>query len=82
MGNMDYELISFQTAVTDIEDIIRQARTTAYQSVSVTQILMNWNIGKRIVEEEQHGKDRAEYGKQLLTNLSAELVKKLWSRLL
>ena len=27
MGNMDYELISFQTAVTDIEDIIRQART-------------------------------------------------------
>lgn len=50
MGNMDYELISFQTAVTDIEDIIRQARTTAYQSVSVTQILMNWNIGKRIVE--------------------------------
>lgn len=36
MGNMDYKLISFQTAVTDIEDIIRQARTTAYQSVSVT----------------------------------------------
>ena len=75
MGNTDHELISFQTAVKDIEDIIRQGRTTAYQAISTTQILMNWNIGKRIVEEEQHGKDRAEYGKQLLSNLSAQLVK-------
>ena len=43
MGNMDYELISFQTAVTDIEDIIRQARTTAYQSVSVPCTLNRQN---------------------------------------
>lgn len=34
-----------------------------------------WQMGKRIVEEEQHGKERADYGKQLLKELSAELTK-------
>lgn len=33
-----------------------------------------WNIGRRIVEEEQHGKERAEYGKELIKMLARELT--------
>ena len=38
-------------------------------------IMTYWNIGKRIVEEEQSGAERAEYGKRLIPVLSAELTK-------
>ena len=33
-----------------------------------------WNIGKRIVEEEQSGKERAEYGEEIINNLSTQLT--------
>ena len=42
-------------------------------------IMANWNIGKRIVEEEQNGKSRAEYGKNLINVLSKELTEEFGS---
>ena len=57
----------------DIRQIIESGRRQAYASVNATMIVTYWNIGKRIVEEEQHGEARAEYGQQLLVMLANNL---------
>ena len=72
---MDLEMASYQPILDDIREIIQRGRIAAYQTVSTTQVLTNWNVGKRIVEEEQHGKDRAEYGKQIISQLSVVLTR-------
>ena len=58
----------------EIKQIINNGRATAYASVNSTMIATYWNIGRRIVEEEQHGKERAEYGKELINTLAKELT--------
>jgi len=57
----------------DIRLILQSARNKAYTAVNSAMVEAYWLIGKRIVEEEQKGKDRAEYGQQLIKNLSIEL---------
>jgi len=57
----------------DIRDILQKARTQAYTAVNTAMVQAYWNIGKRIVEEEQRGKERAEYGQGLIKNLSIAL---------
>lgn len=58
----------------DVCTIIEAGRTKAYASVNATMIETYWNIGKRIVEEEQQGKERAKYGEHVLECLSSELT--------
>ena len=72
---MGQETTVYQSAIDDIRQIIRQGMETAYQAVNASQVMTYWLVGKRIVEQEQHGQDRAEYGKQLLNALSIELTK-------
>ncbi len=62
-----------QTFVDDVRSIINSARQTAVRSVDFCRVQMYWNIGQRIVEEEQQGKDRAEYGTYLIKNLASTL---------
>ena len=64
-----------QALITDLRSIIEQGKRQAYAAINATMISTYWNVGKRIVEEEQHGEARAEYGKQLLTALAIELQK-------
>jgi len=54
--------------VTDLEiaELIANARNTAASTVNTLQVLTNFEIGRRIVEHEQKGEKRAEYGKELL----------------
>lgn len=59
--------------VEDIKNIIEQAKENAIRSVDYQRVLMYWNIGRRILEEEQEGKDRADYGSYLVKSLSEEL---------
>ena len=59
----------------DIKNLIIQAKKEVYSAVNSTMTQTYWNIGKRIVEEEQEGKERAEYGKALLKKLSVKLAK-------
>jgi predicted nuclease of restriction endonuclease-like (RecB) superfamily len=59
--------------VEDIKSIIEQAKENAIRSVDYQRVLMYWNIGRRILEEEQEGKERADYGSYLIKNLSEEL---------
>lgn len=60
--------------IADIKQIIEQARKQAYTSINTLMIQSNWLVGRRIVEEEQGGAARAEYGKALLKNLAIELM--------
>lgn len=57
----------------DIRQIIEQARQKTYSAVNFAMVEAYWHIGKRIVEEEQKGKSRAEYGKQLIKEVSNHL---------
>lgn len=57
----------------DIRDILQKARTQAYTAVNTAMVQAYWNIGKRIVEEEQKGKEQAEYGQGLIKSLSIAL---------
>jgi predicted nuclease of restriction endonuclease-like (RecB) superfamily len=60
--------------VEDIKRIIEQAKENAIRSVDYQRVLMYWNIGKRILEEEQGGKERADYGSYLIKVLSETLI--------
>jgi predicted nuclease of restriction endonuclease-like (RecB) superfamily len=57
-----------------IRQILESARSSVSRSVNTTQVVANWLIGREIVEDEQKGRRRAEYGKQLLLDLSIRLT--------
>ena len=59
---------------TEIRQIIETSRTNAIRSVDFSRVQMYWLLGKRIFEEEQQGKDRADYGAYLIRNLAEELT--------
>jgi len=59
--------------ITDIKQIIHTARSKAHTAINSAMIEAYWLIGKRIVEEEQNGKQRAEYGREVIKTLSEEL---------
>lgn len=60
--------------INDIRELINQGRQQAYAAINQAMVKTYWQIGQRIVEEEQAGKERAEYGKQLLIQLSNALT--------
>ena len=60
--------------INEIKTILKNARQKAYTAVNSAMVEAYWKIGRRIVEEEQNGKERAEYGKEILQNLSKELT--------
>lgn len=57
----------------DIRQLIEQARSHVKVAVNSTMVNLYWSIGKRIIEEEQGGEKRAEYGKALMKQLSNQL---------
>lgn len=59
--------------VEEIRGILNRARKTAITAVNSAMVYAYWEIGKRIVEEEQKGEERASYGKNLLDNLAESL---------
>lgn len=60
--------------VSEIRQIINTARSNAMRSVDFCRVQMYWNIGKRIFEKEQQGKERADYGSYLIRNLSRQIM--------
>ena len=59
----------------EIKELLYGAKNRVYQTINTTMTQTYFQIGKRIVEEEQGGETRAEYGSALLKNLSSELIK-------
>ncbi|MCF2737110.1 YhcG family protein [Bacteroides caecigallinarum] len=64
---------NINTFLDDIRVIIDSARSNAVRSVDFCRVQMYWQMGKRIFEEEQQGKDRADYGSYLIKNLAKYL---------
>lgn len=60
-----------------INQIIEEARAAVYRTANITMVRAYWHIGRVIVEDEQKGKERAEYGKQVLKQLSQKLTKNM-----
>ena len=71
---MTSEIIKQGTLLNEIKVIIHKARYNAFQSVNREMLKAYFEVGRKIVEEEQEGKERAEYGKQLLKTLSGKLT--------
>lgn len=61
--------------VNDLRSIVSKARSKAFAAVNYSLVERNWRIGQRIVEEEQNGASRAEYGKHVIEVASAALTK-------
>ena len=58
-----------------LKQIIQSARHKAYSAINFAQVEANWLLGQRIVEQEQNGAERAEYGKYVIKIASEELTK-------
>ena len=58
----------------EISSILRTARANAYKTVNFAMVTSYWSIGQVIVEYEQNGNERAEYGKAVLGGLSKKLA--------
>lgn len=61
--------------INDIKNILSQARQQVYVAINSAMVEAYWRIGEHIVLEEQNGKNRAEYGKEVIKNISEELTK-------
>ncbi len=60
--------------IEDIREILSRARQKVYATINATMVQAYWQIGKRIVEQEQEGEKRAAYGEQVLKELSIALT--------
>lgn len=60
--------------ISEIKAIVYTAKQKAYQAADIYQVVSNWLVGRRIVEQEQHGKERAQYGKHIVELASEALT--------
>lgn len=65
---------SYQKLIAKIGETFQQGRTKAVQAVQNIHLITYWNIGKYIIDFEQQGRERAEYGSYLLDRLSKDLT--------
>ena len=63
------------TTYKSIKRVLEEARSTAYRAVNFAMVQAYWHIGRIIVEQEQKGKERAEYGRALIREISIKLTK-------
>ena len=73
------EMIQYSSTKDLVEDaykIVDSSQHFAYRSVNTALVLRNWLLGKRIVEEELKGANRAEYGAEVIKRLSDSLTLK------
>ena len=63
-----------QLFIDKLKQLVQQARQSVYSAINFAQVEQNWLIGQQIVEQEQFGKQRAEYGKYIIQVASQELT--------
>ena len=65
---------TIETLYGSIKQVIEEARETVYRTANFAMVKAYWNVGRLIVEREQEGKERAEYGKELVKQLAQRLT--------
>ncbi|HLB46957.1 MAG TPA: PDDEXK nuclease domain-containing protein [Anaerolineales bacterium] len=68
------KIVLSPTFFEEVRGILAQARQQAYAAINFAMVEAYWQIGRRIVEEEQNGKGRADYGAFLIKELSKQLT--------
>ena len=68
------DIIKNESFINDIKALINEAHQHVVRSVNTLMVITYWEIGRRIVEEEQNGSNRAEYGKYIIESLSKALT--------
>jgi predicted nuclease of restriction endonuclease-like (RecB) superfamily len=64
-----------KAVINSIKVLIQKAQQNAVRAINQERVMLYWNIGKHIAEEEQNGKERADYGTYLIKTLANELMK-------
>ena len=72
---MEKHLTQYYAVITEIKSIISSGQEAAYSASNKAMLFTYWNIGKRIVDQELRGGERAEYGSGLISALAEELTK-------
>ncbi len=72
--NQEAQSNDMASLVNDVCDIIETGRKEAYTAAGKSAVITFWNVGRRIVEEEQQGKERAEYGAEVIKKLALKIV--------
>ena len=72
---MSNKLTIYQAVIDDVKGIICSGMESAYNATNRAIVLTYWNVGRRIVEQEQRGNQRAEYGASMMDALATELTK-------
>ncbi len=73
---MEISQNTYTNLITNISDLLASGRTKSFQKVNTILVETYWNIGRQIVEYEQSGNKKAEYGSALLKRLSKDLTLK------
>ncbi len=68
---------NYDAMLSGVVELLEQARRTSARAVNTIMTATYWEIGRRIVEHEQLGKNKADYGKQVIDRLAADLTEKL-----
>ena len=80
MANKKTEIVkpqdNYDSILSDVVKLLEQSRRLTARSINAIMTATYWEIGRRIVEVEQKGEERAEYGKELLKKLSKDLTNK------
>jgi hypothetical protein len=71
---MNRQLENLPELISDIRSLIFSARRAAVHSVDLLQVLTNFEIGRRIIDHEQQGAERAKYGETTLLDLAVVLT--------
>src|ERR1700722_6611387 len=67
---------SYSQFFTEVAELLEQAKKYSARSVNAIMTRTYWEVGRRIVEHEQHGKKRAKYGEALIERLALDLTAK------
>ncbi|MBQ6878917.1 MAG: DUF1016 family protein [Bacteroidales bacterium] len=70
----EIKTLDYEQLVADIGSILSEGRNRVASAINTTLVQTYWTIGRHIVEFEQQGKDRAEYGESIINKLSSDLT--------
>ena len=70
------KMLRYGQLIEDLEGLLEQAKRQAARAVNAVLTTTYWEVGRRIVQYEQHGLERARYGERLLENISTDLTRR------
>ena len=77
MKNKEASPKSYSNLLGRVAKILAEARTKVVREINKAQVLAYWEVGREIVEFEQKGQLRAEYGEELILRLAKDMTKRL-----